>query len=116
MREVIAGKLALGGCWTRSVSSFLVAPGSETRLIIQKNSGRLWRSQRRKSRSVPEGGADFPAAVFLAGKCPKTLAGIAYRAAGKSVKNFPAASNFAGKLFTQGISDSHSLLKFSEIR
>ena len=23
-----------------------------------------------KSRSVPEGGADFPAAIFLAGKCP----------------------------------------------
>ena len=35
----------------------------------QKNSRRLWRSQRRKSRSVPEGGADFPAAIFLAGKC-----------------------------------------------
>ena len=44
----------------------------------------------------------------------QTLAGIAFRAAGKSVKNFPAASKFAGKLFQQGISDSHSLLKFSE--
>ena len=36
----------------------------------QKNSRRLWRSQRRKSSSVPAGAANFPAAVFLAGKCP----------------------------------------------
>ena len=36
----------------------------------QKNSRRLWRSRRRKSSSVPEGAAYFPAAVFLAGKCP----------------------------------------------
>ena len=44
----------------------------------------------------------------------QTLAGIAFRAAGKSVKNFPAASKFAGKLLQQAISDSHSLLEFSE--
>ena len=46
----------------------------------------------------------------------QTLAGIAFRAAGKSGENFPAASNskFAGKPFQQGISDSHSLLEFSE--
>ena len=37
-----------------------------------------------------------------------------FRAAGKSVKNLPAASKFAGKLFQQGISDSHSLLEFSD--
>ena len=43
----------------------------------------------------------------------QNLAGIAFRAAGKPVKNFPAASKFAGKLFQQGISDSHSLLEFS---
>ena len=43
----------------------------------------------------------------------QTLAGIAFRAAGKSVQNFPAASKFAGKLFQQRISDSHSLLEFS---
>ena len=42
------------------------------------------------------------------------MAGIAFRAAGKSVRNFPAASKFARKLFQQGISDSHSLLEFSE--
>ena len=44
----------------------------------------------------------------------QTLAGIAFRAAGKSGENFPAASKFAGKPFQQGVSDSHSLLKFSE--
>ena len=36
----------------------------------QENSRRLWRSRRRKSSSVPEGGADLPAAICLAGKCP----------------------------------------------
>ena len=50
---------------TRKFQRYLVAP-----CLNQKNSRRLWRSQRRKSRSVPEGGADFPAAIFLAGKCP----------------------------------------------
>ena len=40
------------------------------RHVIQKNSKRLWRSRRRKSSSVPAGAANFPAAVFLAGKCP----------------------------------------------
>ena len=73
----------------------------------------LWRSQKKKSRSVPEGRADFPAAIFLAGKCP-TLAGIALRAAGTSVKNFPASSKIAGKLLQQGILDGHSLLEFSD--
>ena len=43
------------------------------------------------------------------------MAGIAFRAAGKSVKNFPAAPNFAGKHFQQGISDRQSLLECSEI-
>ena len=38
--------------------------------VAQKHSRRLWRSQRRKSRSVPEAEANFPAAIFLAGKCP----------------------------------------------
>ena len=40
----------------------------------------------------------------------QTLAGIAFRAAGKSVSNYPAASKLAGKLFQQRISDSHGLL------
>ena len=43
----------------------------------------------------------------------QTLAGIAFRAAGKSVKFFPAASKCAGNL-EQGISDSHSLLELSD--
>ena len=30
----------------------------------------MWRSRRRKSSSVPAGAANFPAAIFLAGKCP----------------------------------------------
>ena len=38
--------------------------------FLSENSRRLWRSQRRKSSSVPAGAANFPAAVFLAGKCP----------------------------------------------
>ena len=42
----------------------------------------------------------------------QTLAGIAFRAAGKSENHFPAASKFAG-LFQQRISDSHSLLEFA---
>ena len=46
----------------------------------------------------------------------ETLAGIAFRAAGKSVNNFPAASKFAGKLFQQGLLDSHSLLRFSSFK
>ena len=44
----------------------------------------------------------------------QTLAGIAFRAAGRSENHFPAASKFAGNPFQQGISDSHSLLEFSE--
>ena len=44
--------------------------GKEARSISQKNSRRRWRSQRRKSSSVPAGAANFPVAAFLAGKCP----------------------------------------------
>ena len=53
--------------------------------------------------AFPEGAANFPAAVSLP-ESAQTLAGIAFRAAGKSGKNFPAASKFAGKPFQQGIS------------
>ena len=49
---------------------------------------------------------------FLLPESAQTLAGIAFRAAGKSGNNFPAASKFAGKPFQQGVSDSHSLLEF----
>ena len=37
---------------------------------FSKKSRKLRSSLRRKSRRLPEGGAGFPAAVFLAGKCP----------------------------------------------
>ena len=59
-------------------------------------------------------GADFPAAIFIAGKCPN-LGRIACRAAGKSEKTFPAASTLnRRKNLQKGISDSHSLLEFSD--
>ena len=45
----------------------------------------------------------------------QTLASIAFRAAGKSGNHFPAAPKFAGKPFQQGISDTHSLLEFSDV-
>ena len=55
-----------------------------------------------KSSSVPAGAANFPAAVSLP-ESAQTLAGIAFRAAGKSENHFPAASKFAGKPFQQVI-------------
>ena len=58
----------------------------------------------------------FSSSRFPCRKVPQTFAGIAFRAAGKSGNHFPAASKFAGKPFQQGISDSHSLLEFSENR
>ena len=83
------------------------------RFATQEDCGGL---RRRKSRSVPEGEAEFPAAVFLAGKCPNLGRDSILCAAGKLVSNFPAASKCAGKLFQQRILDSHSLLEFSECR
>ena len=49
----------------------------------QKNSRRLWRSQRRNSNSVPEGGPIFQQ-PFLLPENAQTLAGMAFRAARKS--------------------------------
>ena len=77
----------------------------------------LWSLEQEKSLRGENPGA-FPKAgpifqqPFSLPENAQTLAGIAFGAAGKSVKNFPAASKFAGKLFQQGISDSHSLLEF----
>ena len=88
---------------------FQIASSGDNR-NFQKKLKKAEGSRMTKSSSVPEGGADFPAA----GQCP-TLAGIVFRAAGKSGNDFPAASTFAGKPFQQGNSDSHSLLEFSEI-
>ena len=81
------------------------------KLETQNKSRRLWRSQRRISRSGPEGGPIFQQPFSLHAQ---TLAGIAVCVAGKSENTFPAASKFAGKLFQQRISDSHSLLEFSD--
>ena len=77
------------------------SPGGSP-LNKNKDSRRLWRSRRRKSSSVPEGGADFPAAIFVAGKCP-SLGRDNISCCRKSEDNFPAASKFAGKPFWQGI-------------
>ena len=96
---------------TNIICNNFVSNGSQKKT---KNSRRLWRSQKRKSRSIPEGKADFPAKFSLPENV-QTLAGIAFCAAGKSVKNFPAASKVAGELFQQGILDSHSLLEFPDL-
>ena len=55
---------------TRVDLSFLRFPRSAVfgGLKPQRNSKGLWRSQRIKSRSVLQGGADFPTAFFVAGK------------------------------------------------
>ena len=58
----------------------------------------------------PKAGRIFQQRFFLPENA-QTLAGMASRAG----KNFPAASRFARKPFQQGISDSHSLLEFSEV-
>ena len=92
--------------------------------------GQSWHNRRRKLRRTQGGcgglGGENPAAFpqvrpifqqpFSLPENAQTLAGLAFRATGKSVNHFPAASKFAGKLFQQGISDSHSLLEFSEKR
>ena len=79
-----------------------------------------WLKIRRTQEGCGGLGGESPAAFPKAGPIfqqpfslpedAQTLAGIAFRAAGKSLRNFPAASKFARKLFQQGISDSHSLL------
>ena len=56
----------------------------------------------------------FSSCHFPCRKNAQTLAGIASRAAGKLVNNFPGASKFTRKLFQLRISDSHNLLEFSE--
>ena len=81
--------------------------------LFQKSSRRLRQFRRRKSSSVPEGAVNSLAAVFLAGKCPN-LGRDSISCCRKIGEIFPAASKFAGKPFQQGISDSHSLLKFSD--
>ena len=63
--------------------------------------------------AFPKAGPIFQQPFLLpeSAQTVETLAGMAFRAARKSV---PAASKFAGKPFQQGILGSHSLLEFSE--
>ena len=80
-------------------------------------------SEELKKAVAVSGGANpaFPKArpifqqPFSLPESAQSLAGTAFRAAGKSGKNFPAAPKIAGKPFQQGISDSHSLLEFSDV-
>ena len=53
-----------------------------------------------KISGVPAGAANFPAAVFLAGKCPN-LGSDRISRCPKSRNHLPAASEFAGKPFQQ---------------
>ena len=64
------------------------------------------------SGSVPEGGADIPAVLFLAGKCP-SLGRDSMLCCRKSKNTFPAASKSVGKPFR--LSDSHSLPEFLSV-
>ena len=115
----LASSLAGNECQSAAREGFDQAPW----LSALKSCESLWLGSEKLKKAVavseekivPEGGADFPAAIFLPENA-QTLAGIAFRAAGKSVNNFPAASKFARKLFQQGISDSHSPLEFSCFR
>ena len=71
-----------------------VSFSSRLRSQTQKNSRRLWRSRRRfreNPGAFPKAGPIFQL-PFSFPENAQTLAGIAFRAAGKSVENFPAAS------------------------
>ena len=95
-------------------ASFL--QGTATRAKIFKHVLFFRRSQEGCGGLGGENPAAFPKAgpilqqPFSLPESAQTMAGIAFRAAGKTGRNFPAASKFAGKPFQQGISDSHSLL------
>ena len=125
-REVRQGPLGGGGCSCGT-------PATETELRNEPRQGCSYTVKRDRGGGVAsaplirrtqegcgglrgENPAAFPQArpffqqPFSLPESAQTLAGIAFRAAGKSVRNFPAASKFARKLFQQGILDSHSLL------
>ena len=61
---------------------------------------------------VPEGGPDFPAAIFLAGKSPNP-GRDSISCCRKIGEEFSSSVEIYQKTFQQGISDSHSLLEFS---
>ena len=81
--------------------------------FCQKNSRRLWRSRRRKSSSVPEGVANFPAAVSLP-ESAQTLAGDSFSCCRKIGEESSSSVEICPKTFPARYSDSHSLLEFSE--
>ena len=66
-------------------------PTSQVLQKLQKNSRRLWRSQKRNPAAFPKAGPIFQQPFSLPEKA-QTLAGTAFGAAGKSMNNFPAAS------------------------
>ena len=84
---------------------FLVGSEEVKKAVVVSEEKIQQRSRRR---------GQFSSSRFSLPENAQTLAGIAFRAAGKLVKDFPATSKFAGKPFQQGISDSHSLLEFSD--
>ena len=105
----------LFGSGSRGVAPSAIPPLTIIPELSQKNSRRLWRSQRRNPGAFPKAGPIFQQPSSLP-EIAQTLAGIAFCAAGKLVNDFPAASKLVGKLFHQGISDSHSLLELSDFR
>ena len=82
---------------------------------VVENSRMLWRSPRRKSRSVPEFEADFAEAIFLPGKFP-TLARIALRAPGKSGRNCPDHWSFLENFHRIEVGKATAFLVFLNCR
>ena len=63
--------------------------------------------------AFPKAGADFPAAIFLAGKCPN-LGRHSISCCWKIGEEFSSSVEICQEAFQQGISDSHILLEFSD--
>ena len=100
--------LSINSWWKRNLAC---------QCFFTQNHSRRLRSCSRKFRSVPEAGADFPAAIFLAGKCPNLGKGSTSccRRTGEEFSsgeeicwNTLPARNF-------GQPQAHSLLKFSDV-
>ena len=88
-------------------------PALKSRAFSQKPQEGCGGLRRENIVAFPKAGPKFQQPFSLLENA-QTLAGIAFGAAGKSMKNFQAASQFAGKLFQQAISDSPSLVEFSD--
>ena len=82
--------------------------------VLRKNSRRLWRPRRRKSRSVPEGGTDCP--VAIGHWCPN-LGRDSISRCRRMREEFSSSRHMClKKPFQQGIWDSHSLLELSDFQ